>query len=169
MFVILIKLLPLLQTKQKTDTSNTQEDPITFPYKSGEYYNREISLWELTYAIKLTKERTSGHGNFHICLLKNVLSIILNFLLQIFNKIWTENVFLEAWRLSIIISVVKSKKNPLFVDSYRPILLTSVPCKVFEKIIHFHLNWLLETNIYLWSQYGFEHNRSILHQLYALQ
>lgn len=56
------------------------------------------------------------------------------------------------------------------MDSYRPISLTSVLCKVFERIIKNRLNWYLESNnLITIKQCGFRPGRSTVDQLLYLQ
>ena len=53
--------------------------------------------------------------------------------------------------------------DPLY---YRPVALTSVPCKLLERVIVSHLQPYLETNNILSDhQYGFRRNYSTLDQL----
>ena len=67
-----------------------------------------------------------------------------------------------------------SKCNPCFkgegsadtVDNYRPFSLTSAICKIMEKnIFNYKHNFILENNIYIKYQCGFQPNDSTVHQL----
>lgn len=83
-------------------------------------------------------------------------------MLQICNKIWTENTFSEGWKITVIMYILKSNKNPSYAESYRPIYLTSDLCKVIERIVCHRLNWLLQSC-------GFQQNCPASHHLYSLQ
>ncbi len=66
---------------------------------------------------------------------KNFPSEQTELLLNFYNKIWSSCQIPTDWLESHIIPILKPKKNPLDPASYRPISLTSVLCKVLEKII----------------------------------
>lgn len=61
-------------------------------------------------------------------------------LLTIYNHIWTNHIFPTTWR-----------KNLFSINSYKPISLTSHLCKLFEKIVHQDLLWVLENENLLTS------------------
>ena len=65
-------------------------------------------------------------------------------LLEIYNKIWAENVFPRQWREAIIILFLKPNKNSKQVTSYWPIALTSCVCKLMERIVNTKLVHILE-------------------------
>ena len=69
----------------------------------------------------------------------SLLSPLKN-LLRIYNRIFTEHVFPNAWHDAIVIPFPKPGKDPTNPKNYRPIALTSCFCKILEKIIN---NWLV--------------------------
>ena len=66
------------------------------------------------------------------------------FLLKIINKIWETGILPRSWKISLIVPVLKPKKDPSDPTSYRPIALTSCVCKLMEKMINTRLVWYLE-------------------------
>jgi len=69
-----------------------------------------------------------------------------------------------------ITPVLKHGKDPCQPTNYRPISLTSVLGKLYEKILNKRLVWYLESNNLLnQHQYGFRKNRSTIHALLDLQ
>ncbi|GBL79158.1 hypothetical protein AVEN_92402-1 [Araneus ventricosus] len=54
--------------------------------------------------------------------------------LGLFNDLWYSSSVPVDWRLAKIIPILKPGKKPEDVSSYRPIALTSVLCKLFERI-----------------------------------
>lgn len=66
-------------------------------------------------------------------MLKHAPDSFLNFLLQIFNHIWSSHTFPEFWKTTEVIPLLKPNKNPLLFDSYRQISLT---CKLFGNIVN---------------------------------
>ena len=68
-------------------------------------------------------------------------------LLGIINKIWTNDLFPDQWKKAILIPVPKANKDPDNVRNYRPIAMTSVLCKLMERMVNKRLWWLLENNV----------------------
>ena len=71
----------------------------------------------------------------------------------------------EDWKAANVTPIYKkgSKQDPF---NYRPISLTSVPCRLLEKIVQNHLHKYLECNNLLSKdQHGFRTIRSCLTQL----
>jgi len=65
-------------------------------------------------------------------------------LLMMYNKIWQDGVFPEAWRHSVIKPVLKSGKPQEKVSSYRPISLTCVLGKIMEKLVTNRISYYVE-------------------------
>ena len=94
--------------------------------------------------------------------LKHVLSIPL---CLIFNSSLQFGILPVQWLNSTVVPIYKKshRYNPL---NYRPISLTSVTCKLLEKIIVNHLtDYLQLNNILTPQQYGFRANFSTVDQL----
>ena len=53
-----------------------------------------------------------------------------------FQKSVDTGIVPHDWRKGIIIPIYKRNNKPLDVSSYRPICLTSIICKLLERIIH---------------------------------
>lgn len=68
---------------------------------------------------------------------------VIDNLLDIFNLLWKINSFPEFWRILLL----KPNKNPVLLYSYRPIFLTSVLCKILERIINKRIMWKLVTHV----------------------
>ncbi len=131
-------------------------------------YNQDITIRELENAIQQTKPAAAGPDNFHILLLKHAPDI--NQLLDIFNTIWKIGSFPESWKIATVIPILKPSKYPLLPESYRPISLTSVLCKVLERRLISRLKWKLENDSSLCNQQcGFRAGRSTQDQLLYLQ
>ncbi|XP_018375583.1 PREDICTED: uncharacterized protein LOC108769220 [Trachymyrmex cornetzi] len=86
------------------------------------------------------------------------------FLLDLFNRILKEGIVPNSWKTSLVIFIPKSNNEGL-----RPISLLSCVTKIFEKIIYFRLQWLVESQALLpQEQMGFRHNRSCSDSLVTL-
>jgi hypothetical protein len=65
------------------------------------------------------------------------------------------------WTKAVFILILKPGKPTEEIESYRPIALTSILAKVFEKIISTRPKWFLEIqNLLAEEQAGFRNNMS---------
>lgn len=155
-------LMPvLLSTKQ-----NTESKPLNFSSNCTEPYNSLISMDELNHSLKSSKPSAVGPDGLHIFMLQHAPERAKITLLHIFNHIWTSNTFPDHWKIAEVIPILKQNKNPMLVDNYRPISLTSVLGKILEKIINNRLNWELDSrNLLSAKQCGFRAGRSTTDQI----
>jgi hypothetical protein len=64
------------------------------------------------------------------------------------------------------LSAIFKKGNKSLASNYRPVSLTSVVCKIMEKLVRFHiLNHMKSQNLFTKTQYGFTSGRSTSLQL----
>ena len=101
------------------------------------------------------------------------LSIPLTIL---FNKTLSAGVCPDIWKVSYIVPIFK-KGDPsnsfitiyttiYFIENYRPISITSIMSRVFERILVEEINFYLERNSLISdSQFGFRHKKSVELQL----
>ena len=69
------------------------------------------------------------------------------------------------WKKAHITPIFK-KGDPLQASNYRPVSLTSIPCKLLEHIIHSHfMKFNVKSNILCDNQHGFRKSRSCESQL----
>ena len=83
----------------------------------------------------------------------------------VFNKSFRQRRLPRSWKSSLVVPIFKSgqRSDPL---NYRPVSLTSVVCKVMEKVIVRRLYEYLEENLILNdNQFGFRQGRSTSEQL----
>ena len=107
----------------------------------------------------------AGPDDLHPALLKSCSKSLAYPLYKIMCLSLAEAHLPAEWKSSIIVPIFKkgSRYNPL---NYRPISLTSVPCKVLERIIVDHLNSYLEdASLLSEHQFGFRSGRSTMDQL----
>jgi len=91
-------------------------------------------------------------------------------LLRFYNSIWAKGEIPKAWNHAIVLPFQKPDKPANDPSSYRPISLTSVLCKVMERMIVNRLNWYLERNDILSNaQTGFRKGKSTMDQIIKLQ
>lgn len=92
---------------------------------------------------------------------------ILKFPLStIFNKTFEEGEIPASWKQAIVSALYKSKGDKTDCANYRPISLTSVPCKLCEKSVREIIMKHREDNkLFSDSQFGFRNARSCTLQL----
>ena len=97
-----------------------------------------------------------GPYEIHYEFLKQLPSCSLDFLFQAFNEVWVSGKFPKSWKQATIIPIPKPGKDNTDPSNYRPIALTSCPCKTLECMINTRLIWFLEINGVITNfQWGF--------------
>jgi hypothetical protein len=117
----------------------------------------------------LRSDSAPGPANIHPRILKELRYELVKPLCMLFTKsLHTEKVP-QDWKLAIVTPIYKkgAKADP---GNYRPVSLTSVPCKVMESVIKdelmLHLN---QQNLISDSQHGFIPGRSCATNLLTFQ
>ncbi|MEL7427573.1 MAG: reverse transcriptase family protein [Bacteroidota bacterium] len=113
----------------------------------------------------LSPSSSAGADGIHPSLLHNCSAVIALPLSIIINKSLFEGVLPAEWKHSRVAPIHKSgsKFNPL---NYRPVSVTSAPCKVAERLLANHIiSYLEEMNLLSGRQFGFRKGRSTEDQL----
>src|SRR6218665_2247613 len=114
---------------------------------------------------RLKTDKSSGIDEIYPKFLHEVREEIGEVLAQIFNKSMQTGDILQEWRDALVVPLFK-KGNRSDPCKYRPVSLTSVMCKVMERIVKDsvveHLN---KYNVVKGSQHGFTRGRSCLTNL----
>ncbi|MES9905973.1 MAG: reverse transcriptase family protein [Sedimenticola sp.] len=114
---------------------------------------------------QLKPSKSAGPDNFHPRLFKGTLDSIKKPLELLYKKSISEGEVPEAWKIANVTPIYKSgsKKQPA---NYRPISLTSVPCKIMEKIVRNELvDHMERNNFFTKCQHGFRNGFSCVTQL----
>lgn len=114
---------------------------------------------------KLDPNKAAGPDSVHPRVLRKLHEVLAQPLRIIFNTSFRTGIVPEAWRSANISSIFKkgSRSNP---GNYRPVSLTSIVCKVMEKIVRGWIMDHMERNKLLSDkQYGFIPGRSTTLQL----
>ena len=109
---------------------------------------------------KMKPSPTPGVDGFTVPLLQHVCDQISKPLSLIYNKSIQENKVPTDWREANVTPIFKkgARGKP---SNYRPISLTSVPCKIMESIIKDHIvDHLTKNKLINPSQHGFMNNKS---------
>ena len=122
-----------------------------------------FSSAELHEALRQTKLKCPGEDQVHPLLLKSLPEEGKAALLQILNRSWLEGKVPSQWRRALIIPVLKKRKPPTEIKSYRPVSLLSSIAKLCERTIASRLlEWALKRNLIPEEQSGFRPKRSTL-------
>lgn len=136
---------------------------IRFPEDDGSDYNQPFTMTELIEALRHCGDTASGDDKISYQLIKNLPDKSIEFLLSIYNKLWSEFSFPKSWRQAIVLPFPKKGKCYQNVINYRPITLTSCVCKLQERMVNVRLVHTLENDkFFSQTQYGFRKGRCSL-------
>ena len=122
--IILKKLLQQIQFNQNQKRKNI----IKVTFDNTESYNQPFILAKLQNSISKSYNSTSGPDETYYTLLKELSTISLKYLPNIYNNIWISGNIPTLWKQAKTISSLKKQKNPTNPTSYRTISLTSCSC-----------------------------------------
>lgn len=114
---------------------------------------------------KLKLSSSSGIDEINSKFLKNTKYVCASFLCLLFSQSLLTEHLPEDWKKGKVVPIFKSgnKNSPL---NYRPISLTSVPCKLMEHVIYSHIINFLDSNSFFDpAQHGFRRGFSCETQL----
>ena len=136
----------------------------TCPEESHLFFCLPFSPAEfLAAASKLSSSTATGPEKVAYPMLKHLPHSGMNFLLHIFNLLWTSHSFPSIWKTSSIIPIHKIGRPLDSPASFWPISLTVCVSRLFERIIPSRLLFFLECNSILSPCHaGFCPERSIL-------
>ncbi|CAG5056455.1 unnamed protein product [Parnassius apollo] len=87
-------------------------------------------------------------------------------LTNLYNRILSDRIMPDQWRLSIITPVYKGKGSVQDCSNYRGIKVTSHTMKLFERIIDTRIRQKCKVS---YSQYGFQPGRGTMDPIFALR
>lgn len=106
-----------------------------------------ITISELTRAVRETKPRTStGPDKLPIALVLKICKDLPNIVLHMFNLFLKYSFVPDIWNKSIICPLYKGTGCKTEIENYRPISLTCILCRIFERIIKNRLIIFLNNN-----------------------
>ena len=115
--------------------------------------------------LKLKPNKSTGPDNVAPCVLRECGSELPPSLAHILNKLFSSGLLPNEWECADIRPLHKKGSKSL-KENYRPISLTSIVCKIGEKIVfdRLHKFWQ-ETGLIYNNQFGFLKGRSTVTQL----
>ena len=102
-------------------------------------------MYELQHFLSKCTNTSPGLDGIPNILLINLPQEALNYMLLLFNCIWTQPISNQIDKYHSD-SHPETGKDPMDPNSYRPIAFTNSMCKLLEKIINCRLRWFLESN-----------------------
>ncbi|HBK71542.1 MAG TPA: hypothetical protein DDZ39_07810, partial [Flavobacteriaceae bacterium] len=107
-------------------------------------FNSNFETYELEHSIKtFAANKAPGEDLIFGHMVKHIGTKAKSMLLDIINMSWKCGKLPTIWKTSAIIPILKPNKAAKDCSSYRPIALTSILCKIMEKMIHRRLyEWL---------------------------
>ncbi|GBN18751.1 putative RNA-directed DNA polymerase from transposon BS [Araneus ventricosus] len=103
-------------------------------------------------------------------MLTHLTETSLHNILKLFNRISKEKKFPSSWRRAVVIPILKPGKDAKSPNNYRPIALTSVLCKLLERMVNSRLVHVLEKKKWLSPfQSGFRFGRGTIDNILLLE
>ena len=119
----------------------------------------------LKYINNLTIHKPAGPDGLHPWVIKESSRSFAQVLSKIFTNSYITGTLPVAWKRANITPIFK-KKDRTDPSNYRPISLTSIPCKLMERIIRDEMiEHLTSNNLISSEQHGFVTNKSCLTNL----
>ena len=133
-----------------------------YPHEWGKLITEDEVMKKLK---ELNQNKSPGQDNIHPRFLRETATQICKPLTSIFNRSIKEKSLPNSWKKAIITPIHK-KGSKSIPDNYRPVSLTSVICKILEKLIRDQIMLYMKTyNLITDKQYGFMGGRSTVLQL----
>ena len=152
------------------DTVDDINEHISDDVIHDEFLDAPFSMIDLENALKKLKNNKSpGFDNVLNEFLKLNTPLFKEVLLYIFNALFNNGYFPEAWSIGLIIPIFK-KGDPDLPENYRGITLLSCVGKLFTSLINTRLNvWAEANDKFDKNQYGFRDKKSTTDAMFILQ
>ena len=114
---------------------------------------------------RLKPDKSPGPDGIHPMVLQNTAEVVADPLARIFQESYSQGVLPADWKKANIVPIFK-KGSKSDANNYRPVSLTSVPCKIMESVIkEAILSYIESNNLITEHQHGFVSGRSCLTNL----
>ena len=115
---------------------------------------------------KLSTSYSSGLDNIPSIVMKKCMVPLAEPLSMLYNACMESESLPDEWLCANVTPIYKGAGSPKLPGNYRPVSITSVPCKVMESSIKdVNLKHLLDNKLLSWRQHGFLPKRSTLAEL----
>ncbi|GFX21393.1 putative RNA-directed DNA polymerase from transposon X-element [Trichonephila clavipes] len=129
--------------------------PLDFLYDKNNLLNKPFHILELHSAIKNSKNTTPGADHVTAIFFKNLDQGQRDVILRYFQKIFDNAIVPDSWKHAILLPIPQPCKDKTKISSYRPIALTSVFSKNFERILANRISYYLTKRKLHPQHYGF--------------
>ena len=128
---------------------------------TGSFHSFTCNVVEIIKIVKkLSNNSAPGPDGYTPFFLKNIIAHVANPLAKVYNHSLSEGKVPSDWKIAHIIPIFK-KGDAQKASNYRPVSLTSIICKVLERIVRKQiLDYAFEHNIFPKDQHGFLPKRS---------
>ncbi|UYV84974.1 hypothetical protein LAZ67_X004161 [Cordylochernes scorpioides] len=113
---------------------------------SHNIFSKPFQKHQLEASSHLDPTKAPGPDNITGPMLKKLSSHAKLELLSIFNYSWSSSILPKEWKHATITHIHKPGKPENHPTNYRPISLTSIPCKIMEHMILNRLTFYLNLN-----------------------
>jgi ribonuclease HI len=146
-----------------------EEGPSVAATRGPDSLQRLFTLKSLEEAADCAKPSSAGPDQIPVLFLTHGGRAVHAALLLLFNYSWVHGVLPLDWKSADAIPLYKGKGDPTLGDNHRPISLTSVVIRLFERLIHSRLYPAAERLQLLSAmQFGFRHHHGTQDALYVL-
>ncbi|CAG2210467.1 unnamed protein product [Mytilus edulis] len=154
------------ETSRKTD-DDKEKGEILATFFNSVFTKEPEGEEEIAKILKgLKVEKSPGPDRIHPRILKELAEPISTPLCTIFNQSIRNSTVPSRWKEAQISDIFKKGKKCI-AGNYRPVSLTSVVCKVMEKLVREHIVKHMKSNKFFTDrQYGFISGRSTSLQLF---
>ncbi|CAC5391722.1 unnamed protein product [Mytilus coruscus] len=154
---LLVEYFSSVFTKEPDGVMPSPTPVLVTKVMSNQKIKEEVVLKHLN-ALKIDK--SPGMDKLHPRLLKEIAESLANPLCIIYNQSLESKTVPNDWKNAMISAIFK-KGNKSLAKNYRPVSLTSVVCKIMEKILReFIIEHMKKNNLFSKKQYGFIAGRS---------
>lgn len=145
------------------DNSNIKPIRPIKVHKPVTFWERNFEIDEYTQIVHFKKSTSPGYDGITYDILKKLDAENQDKLLEVLNQEWEGGKVRSEWKKIIIVAINKPGKDPLDINSYRPIALISVLVKTINSILLNRIHeFSKENNILPNTTYGFRKGYSTL-------
>ena len=131
---------------------------IQYPFTESKFEESEVRKLVLC----INPNKSPGPDDLHPKALKELINVITEPLTIIFNVSKDTGIVPNIWKLGNIVALFKKKKEPKTdPGNYRPVSLTSIICKLMEKLVKNQIvSHMTKNKLFSKKQFGFISGRS---------
>ena len=133
---------------------------------SAKLNNINITQDEVLHELKnLDTSKSVGPDGVSPFILKNCCYVLCPFITRLFEKIVSQGLYPQSWKIANVLPIFKSG-DPGLPSNYRPISITSVLSKLLERIVHHQMyDYVMKYNLISPAQSGFIKSDSCTNRL----